>query len=305
MILSSKYVILNFPKTGSTFTRKMIERLEDGPLERLFWGKFLAGSSWTPSRPGKRAWLKRQAMRLPVRYGLSRPVEVYFPKLADPDQPPDQHGGASQIPREFRRLPVAVCIRHPLDRIVSQYHFAWYARYPAAPVETLKEAFPSFPDLTFEEYLEYVRRYVVPSRLSAIGTDRRNVGSQTVDFIQMLSVSPVEMLDRLDDEFVNSGKFLRYLPPRLNLLRNERLNDDLVDFLNRVGYDPSDTAFIPDAGRIQPREGTSRAVEDAWTNYYTPAEQSRVVEEERLLLGMLERLGVDIFRSDEDRRINS
>jgi hypothetical protein len=284
MILTSRYVVLNNPKTGSTFTRKMLQQLAGHPFERQHWGHW---------EPGKRETVKRWYTRFAVRTGLADPVEVFLPRLWKPERPIDQHGGVWQIPWEFRNLPVVMNVRNPLDRKVSRYHFRWYAKHPAAPVNAIREQFPGFPDLAFEEYLSYCRTFKSARRFALKEAKTPDVGFETLHFIRMFFRQPNHVVRHLDDAFVESGAFMEYIPERFHLLRTENLNADLADGLLKLGYADKQVAFIREEEKIQPKEGTQREETDTWRSHYTPELYDEVVQEERLLISMLKQLGVE------------
>ena len=276
--------MLNNPKTGSTFTRKMLQEVAGHSFERQHWGH------WTP---GKRERLKRWYTRFAVRTGIADPVEVFLPMLWRPEHPIDQHGGVWQIPWEFRSLPVVMNVRNPLDRKVSRYHFRWYAKHPIAPVEDIREQFPAFPDLTFAEYLAYCRRFKPARHLARKGSKVPDVGFETLDFIRMFFRRPDHVVRCLDDAFVESGEFMQFVPAKFHLLRTENLNADLANCLMRLGYADEEVAFIREKAKIQPKEGTRREETDTWQSYYTSELYDEVVYEERLLISMLKQLGVE------------
>jgi len=262
----------------------MLQEVVGHPFKRQHWGHW---------ESGKRETLKRWYTRFAVRTGLADPVEVFLPKLCRPEAPIDQHGGVWQIPWEFRNLPVVMNVRNPLDRKVSRYHFRWYAKHPVAPVDAIREQFPTFPDLTFAEYLAYCRRFKPSKNLAKAESKTPDVGFETLDFIRMFFRQPKHVVRRLDDAFVESGAFMEFVPAAFHLLRTERLNADLANCLSKLGYAGEEVAFIREKGKIQPKEGTRREETDTWRSHYTPELYDKVVHEERLLISMLKQLGVE------------
>lgn len=279
MIIAPKFVFLNFPKTGSTFVRTMIQQIEEQrghTVRRINFTRKKGKIDYV-------LWL----------FGLRdyEMVRLKRERLWE-SQPPDEHGGVSQIPWGFRGRPVACVIRHPLDRTVSEYYFQWYKKHPAAPAESIRERIPSFPDITFEEYLNYQERFRRPAMLKNAGVDETlDIGCQTIDFVRQLFKEPARALVRLSDTFIQSGEFKEYMPESLHLLQTRTLNQDLAEFLQSVGYTEKEVTLVRDHEKVQPGPGTERTSEDDWHSHYTEAHLDRVVHEERFLFQMLSHLG--------------
>lgn len=114
--------MLNYPKTGSTFARKVITDLY-------------------ASAP--RRWFKR-------RYCL----DLLLPDIENPEER-HQHGCYCQIPKRYRNREVVTIIRNPYDRFLSAFEFRHWAYHPPRPVELIRERFPTFPNLALDEYVDF------------------------------------------------------------------------------------------------------------------------------------------------------
>lgn len=159
MLITDDFVLLNYPKTGSTFTRKIIQKIYPDKCEELL---------------------------LPVAFDcrdIGRKT---------------QHGTYAQIPEEHRGKPVLSVIRNPFDRYVSQYRFKWYAHSPPENKQMLQKFYPNFPDLEFAEFLDMGDRFAKKNILAAynvfLDTD---IGLQTINFIAFYSCNPQRDLDEL------------------------------------------------------------------------------------------------------------
>ncbi|MFG0329501.1 MAG: hypothetical protein ACF8PN_06320 [Phycisphaerales bacterium] len=270
MIITPEFVLVNFPKTGSTFARVMLSEIDRRRDQ------------------GRIAGLRRTL-------GLGRPFyrELMLPNLRREGRRRhrSQHGTVAQIPERYRDRPVVCVVRNPFDRYVSQFRFGHWKHRPSTPQrDEIRDHFPAFPDLSFEQFLEFCeferRRY----RMAEV-SPRSVFGLQTAQFVRMVALRPAAMLNRLDAEHVASGDFVEDLPD-LRLLRTDRLNEGLFQLLVGFGYDDEEVAFIRDQGRVLPPGGTERGVDDDWKSYYDPPLFERIRERERLLLRMYERLGV-------------
>lgn len=124
MLITESFVMLNYPKTGSTFARKVIKDLY-------------------ASEP--RRWFRRRYCE-----------ELILPNIRHVGQP-DQHGCYSQIPRRYRNREVMSIVRNPYERFLSGFEFRAWAINPLVAVETIRERFPKFPDFTLDEYVDFCR----------------------------------------------------------------------------------------------------------------------------------------------------
>ena len=86
MLITKDFVMLNFPKTGTTFTRAVLKQLYGDRIEEI---------------------LGRNPMN---------PHSV-------PDSP---HLAVSQIPQRYAKLPIVSIYRNLFDRYVSLWQFRWY-----------------------------------------------------------------------------------------------------------------------------------------------------------------------------------
>ncbi len=169
MLITDDFVLLNYPKTGSTFARKIIQEIYQDDCEELLF---------------------------PVAYDS---------RYTGPNT---QHGTYAQIPEEHRGKPVLSVIRNPFDRYVSQYHFRWYAHSPPEKKKRLQMFYPDFPDLKFAEFIDMSERFSKRNILAAYdifsGTD---IGFQSISFIAFFSGDPKKDLSDLAKGA--AGPFLR------------------------------------------------------------------------------------------------
>ncbi len=261
MILTDQFVLLNYPRTGSTFVREALRTVYEQGGGRLTQ---LVGRL-RPGRP------RLKELLLPINRTASALL----------DKRKSQHGAYSQIPISHRDLPVLCVTRHPLDRIVSQYEHGFWRDHPLGDLKQLERLFPAFPDLSFRDYLKLQSTVGFDSvRQDAI--IKANVGACTLHFIRFFFPNPDAALARLTDESIDSGEFLRGMP-EIHFLRTEDLVNDLRTFLHSIGFNQQETAFLvdkPPANRALSRGGRT------WPDYFSTSEAAQYRQRNRLLFQM-------------------
>ena len=258
MIITDKFVLLNFPRTGSTFLRNAIGRLYG--RSRSPWGRL-----WGRLRSRRQAF---REFELPIERTLS----------ARRAGRRSQHGSYSQIPPEDRNRTVVSAMRHPLDLVVSQYECGFWRQNPPGDPEEVRARFPSFPDLSFGAYLDlqmqFGRRDVLQdARLEAC------VGPLTLHFVRFYSVDPDAALASLTNAGIDSGEFARGLPT-IRFLHTEHLREELRAFLLEIGFTLKETAFLCD---MPPENQAVSRRERPWTDYFSREQELEFRHRERLL----------------------
>jgi hypothetical protein len=254
MIITDDFVVLNNPKTGSSFVRSVMHALHVRRMRR-----------------------RSLAVRALHRTGLrSRPtfIELILPNIREsPARPDDQHGTFSQIPVEHRHKPIVSVVRNPYDRFLSEYEFRWWTKYPAFPVEVLQREFPHYPDLSLDDFvrLQEMKRHRKRNPHLRPGME---LGGQTFNFIKMFFKDPDAAFRRLDDRYIESGQFVEDMGP-IQFLRTENLNEELATFLRRYGYPEEDLAFVREHDRVNATRNTSQSRDLLWTEKTLRSVQER------------------------------
>ena len=171
MIITDKFVMLNFPKTGSSFARKALKEIyekNDTPLHKVLHRFKLA------SKP------------LLIELIQPRIDEIYNYGIKD------QHGTYRQIPEQHRHKPIVSVTRNPFDRYVSRYLTGWWKRHPPADIGQVKKYYPLFPELSFKEYYELYNLLGRENRLNGI-SPKIELGFQTIHFIQFYFKEPMRI----------------------------------------------------------------------------------------------------------------
>ena len=191
MIITEDFVLLNFPKTGTSFTRKIIKKVYKDKCEEVLF---------------------------PYFYN-NRPTGDMHP-----------HASYSRIPTEHRRKTILSIVRNPFDRYVSQFFYKQWLKEPPASKEILKDIYPNFPKMEFIDFLDMVDRFqkknIFARHNMTCNTDT-DIGLHTIQFAVFHSINPQDALEELIQG--KSNPLLKI--PKIKFLRQEFLRDDLMDFL--------------------------------------------------------------------------
>lgn len=220
MIITDDLVMLNFPKTGSSFARKVLKEIYAGRSSRFH--KILA------------------------KLGIynSNFFELMLPKIDNNSLYglKGQHGTLRQIPEQHRNKPILSITRNPFSRYVSNYLFKWWVKYPPVGKEVLLERYPHFPNLTFPEYYEMMHIYGREDHLRGI-VPKIELGHHTIQFIQFYFRDPEAVLKSIDDEYIDQKRYKHEIDP-IHFIRQENLNSELKKHLLQVGVAESELLFI-------------------------------------------------------------
>ena len=252
MLITSQFVVINLPKTGSSFVRETIKRI----YARRRW-------RWRADRLLKELMLPRSG-------GLYRGV--------------DQHGWMVHVPDAHRHLPLMSVVRNPYDRLLSHYEFRWWANHPDLPVTELVRQFPHFPDLTLDEFMS-MHEFEVAKWLD--GCNPLGLGHQTVEFVNFFFRNPQRALRMFSDDYVESGAFKADMGD-FTFLRQERLRDDLASFLAQFGFTESETQICQRYPAVNRTAGGVHERHSLWTKHAL----EKIAMRERFLFAMLDQLGI-------------
>lgn len=220
MIITDQFVILNFPKTGSTFVREVVGQLYQNRNKTNSVGKLL------------------------IKLGFKSTgfKELLMPHPTIPNYK-DQHGTFTQIPKPHQEKHILSVVRNPYNRFDSQYRFKWWAQHPPLPVEVINSHFPTFPDISLDEFV--LLRKLVSENLKTKYQipDDIKIGDQTIQFMEMFFKNPTQVLRNLSNDYINSGLYKNDIC-KLTLLQQENLNEQLILFLNKYGFSDNELSFI-------------------------------------------------------------
>jgi hypothetical protein len=226
MMITDKFVMLNFPKTGSSFAREAIRQVY-----------------------GKKDLSLNNALQ---RTGFFHPriFELMLPKI---NEGPfmginDQHGKYIQIPSRSKNKPILSIIRNPFSRIVSSYYFKWWQKFPPADIETIKESFPRFPDLSFSEFYDFKILFSRDHNLRGV-TPQIEMGNSSLYFIQFYSPDAVALLKKIDTSYFERKEFIQDFS-HIHFIHQEHLVPELKSFLLGLGIKKSNVDRIDTIKKI-------------------------------------------------------
>ncbi|GGW86985.1 sulfotransferase family 2 domain-containing protein [Alteromonas halophila] len=265
MLITKKFVLLNYPKTGSTFAREAIQKLYSEKYRE---------------NPVVSKILRKLKVREPAIQELMLPNI----KVKGVSRPRDQHGCYCQIPSRYKNREVVTVVRNPFTRFLSAYKYGWWKKYPPVSQLLLDKHFPHFPDLSFDEYVDLTELGVEHGRL---GRPPGNLGSQTVQFIQMFFNNPESTLEKVDDKYLENQQYLKDVPA-ITFLRQETLNEDLAEFLIQKGFSADDVNFILNMKKIN-TTNSEKVAGAVWT----PKTLSYVKHKEKAMFDIFREKGIN------------
>ena len=257
VIATDKFVLLNYPRTGSTFVRGCI---------RSVYGQAAQPHGQLLSMLGLAAHFRE--LILPIERTLT----------AQHEGRSSQHGTYSQIPARYQGLPVVSVARNPFDREVSLFEHEFWRKTPPGDPAEIAARFPDFPELSFAEFLQMQDEFGMRNVLKGVKL-KANVGPETVHFIRFFHPDPDEALERMSDRSVDNGEVLGELPA-IHFLHTESLIEDLCEFLAGVGISRDRIQSLQDR---EPVNAARRRAGRPWHEYFTPELKAEFRQRERLL----------------------
>jgi len=253
VLITPNFVLLNMPKTGSTFARTVLKAIHEERAEQ--------------------------------RSTASELIELILPSPTAPGRPADQHGTYRQIPSDHAHKPIVSIARNLYGKFLSTYRFGFWAVHPPLPIDTLRSKFPHFPDLSFDEYVEM-------NLISGIGkvpnNERLLIGNQTIQFISMYCRNPEAVIAGLSFDDETSLRLILSDLGNVRFLRCGKVNNDMANYLAEFGYSPAEVVFC----RHHPPVNAAPASNADPAQVWTPIALDYVRRNERLLLAVFSALGI-------------
>ena len=261
MFITKDLLMLNFPKTGSSFAREVLRRVyakQDTAFEKLL-----------------------------VKLRLRKPsvIDLLLPKVDSGigANVIDQHGTVRQIPSMYQDRPIVTITRNPLSRYVSTYLFRSWVKFPPADVQTIKKRYPNYPDLSFSEFYEMMHMYEIATSLNGIKL-KIELGVLTIQFIRFYFKNPEAVIKNIDLHYIENKEYMNDLS-EIHFIKQENLTLDLKEFLLSVGIKKDELSFMDSMDKIN----VSKQKEDKsdFKEYYAGTDiEQKILDRDRLLFSI-------------------
>lgn len=219
MIITDKFVLLAFPKTGTTYTTTVLRNIH----ARRNWRGWL----WPL------AWQKRDFPRTGYReHRVLRPAAPPYNRARM-----SRHGTWRDIPEEHKMKPVVSITRDPFSRYTSAYLFQTRMRKhlrTVADLDVLRATYPGYPDISFRDYYDMLHRFEVP-RVLGDARPAMPLGSQSVTFIRFYFREPEVVFRKMSRAYIEEKAYLEDMVD-VRFLRQEQLREEFTQFLQEQGY---------------------------------------------------------------------
>ncbi len=224
MIITDNFVMLNFPKTGSSFARHVIKE-----AYRTIFGEG-----------------KVEDLNLP---NLLNPVPAAWKQYQT-----TQHGFHFQIPFVHRGKETISIMRDPWSLLLSEYYYGrWRTDYTDIAVACAGQ--PNFPFLDFPAFVDFSNTEV-RRRLREVYSNpcpEVKIGLISLRFIGMFFKEPYKVLAHIDDNYIDSDQPFSDLAP-IHFLQTDSLRHDLVELLTKQGLPHAGLDFIYHEEKINERK---------------------------------------------------
>ena len=302
MLLANRFTYIHEPKTGGSFVTYVLTQLH-GHLADVRPLRFL--------QPTLR-------QRLPtVSFYLDRLGRAASPVKGESERYGtlyrwNDHGTCSEIPRPYRSRQILATVRNPFETYASEYLFGWWKRpeylsHYHRVVKDFPRRYPSFPDLSFTQYLEMLHEaWALPG--SRDFYEGGGIGYLTERFIRFYFRTPwtlrgpdsrvSSVTRRLGREYVASGDCVGDMFP-VRFLSTTRLNEELQKFLLEMAYDPAEVEFVRSLEHVLPAGGAEirfaeRAASHDWPSLYTPELREIIRRKDELIFALFTEFDVPL-----------
>ena len=188
MLFTEHHVLLNFPKTGSTWTRKVMQSQGNSIRKKRL---FLSRKSW-PENWWYEHLVRRESPNRMDQHGTRREMEAFLRKF----------------PFSRINLPNQSIItnwRDPFELFSSSYRYQWWNHWPSSRKLDAQSRFPAFPQWEARHFYQYQKES------QHLDFDREN--EKTITILKSLGINwlGIKIIlfygsNALINE-INSGKF--------------------------------------------------------------------------------------------------
>jgi hypothetical protein len=221
MIIAEKFIMINFPKTGSTFVRNVISELY---AKSNFFDDLLISLRFKKKQKIVNLLLPNIRVNS-VTHGVN-----------------DEHGLFIQIPEEQKNKEIISIKRDLFERYISAYEYGNWKNHPWIDEGILKSRYSNYPDLSFKEYIDLVHFYN-PYNTNLKIKNKLEIGHATCQFILYNIKEPHKILNNMSFDYSNSDDYKKDMA-EVTFLNQNNLNVELYDYLISKGYNEHNLEFI-------------------------------------------------------------
>ncbi len=257
MVITNDFVFIHFPKNAGSFVTECIYNLYDGTSDKQ-------------REKALMDYVKRFTNRESTNYSfkyMSEALEFTGENIRT------QHQGCDHIPPAHSHKEIVSTIRNPFDRYISLYKYAWWKRYPLLSNEELTSLYPSYPDISFEEYLDLaLNHYIeVTKKKNNISLD---VGLSSLYYLKLYCKNYMQILSNAEtiDEITSDDFY------EVTFLKQEKMREELFQYLKKFGWPEDKLESIMTHEKVN----TSRA-DFSYREYYTDETIELVYRKEELI----------------------
>lgn len=264
MIITDKFVLLAFPKTGTSYTTRALRIIH---ARRRLWGRIY------PARFHKRTFYRPDYREQRIEIPAAPP----YNKARS-----SRHGTYRDIPEQELGKTIVSVMRNPFSRYTSAYLYQTRMRKhmrPIADVDLLKSLYPTYPELSFAEYYDMSQRFQGPRALYGI-EPAIELGIQTVEFIHCYFRNPEQVLRKIDHNYIASEAFREDMPD-VRFLHQESLREEFCDFLLSMGYSAKEVAVAENLSQVN--VARREQGEQSLSHFYNPELAQTVLRRDALI----------------------
>ena len=240
MLICDEFVVLNLPKTGSSFVRAVIKDIF------------------------RKRYPSNTIQKISQQFGAEQPglKEILTHNLYIKGRRKGQHGTYIQIPEQYRDRPIVSVVRNPYSKFISGYEYKFWVKRPPVPKSILEHHFPTFPNLSMDQFVDFTR---MAADNRSINDNKLGLGMQTLQFIQMFFKDPVQIMNTIDEAYINDPLRFQSDMVQVTLLRQEHLREDLSKFLKEKGFSDEETDIVKSFKRVNQTVSKPSNVDTVWT----------------------------------------
>ncbi len=263
MLITKKFVIINFPKTGSTFVRETLKKIHSDIDNNDRFFSFIKKKNnllnlWLPNIRADK-----------LRYGVE-----------------DEHGLCCQIPKEHSYKKIVSVKRDLFERYISVFEYGDWKVSPWLDEKVILNKFKNYPNLSFKEFIQLMLEFN-PWELHPKVNRKLPIGAASSQFIAFYFKKPFEILSKIDENYLSSSSFKSDMFD-VHFLNQSNLNDDLYNFLLSNGYKKNDLKDVKTAKKINNSTPEDKSISD----YFDESLKNRVKEKEKLLFKIFDKYEV-------------